>query len=87
MKIVNFFSKGWSYPLDYEMAIKLYRKASERNYRYAINNLGVLYKRGMGVQKSLFGGMFTPSPKASAWVTKQPSLKAEEFFCPNSVQL
>lgn len=52
------FNEGWGVEVDFEEAMKWYKKAAEKNQKFAFNAIGNLYRSGNGVKadpKQAFG--------------------------------
>jgi rhomboid protease GluP len=49
-RLGRYYDRESSEP-DYELALKYYRMASDKNHAWATNNLGVLYLHGLGVPR------------------------------------
>ncbi|GAA6171999.1 hypothetical protein NBRC116592_16690 [Colwellia sp. KU-HH00111] len=71
---------------DYHLAIGWYKKAAVRNYPKAIHNIGLLYKKGQGVEKSdlIAGKYFERSAKLgfarSQFILSQNYFNAKKFI-------
>lgn len=67
MNLGYMYEKGRGTPIDYEAALKWYKKAADCKYPPALNNIAHMYQKGYGVKKDY--------KKAVAYLQKAAKLK------------
>jgi hypothetical protein len=78
------YAHGQGLPQDYNEAVLWYRKAAERGYPVAQNNLGVLYANGQGVpqdyvQAHMWFSLAAPRFEASQTEDREGTIRNRKY--------